>query len=147
MNDSLSKSAIICHSKSIFYFKIHPNLFFLTAILYGGLRNCFFFITFIYFFQCLFGLLFPFSLWTFISLFLFGLLFNRGHTLDFFQIFILKILFYEKIFANFNFWNTLFSKIMHHFCRTIIHVWLKRQEHRFWTYYHLQIKSHEPIYT
>ena len=43
------------------------------------------------------------------------------------------------MFANFNFWNNLFS-----FCRTVIHVWLKRQEHGFWTYYHLQIKSHEP---
>ena len=51
----------------------------------------------IYFFQFLLGLFFPFSLCTFISLFLFffglflpflfGLLFNRGHILDFFQFF------------------------------------------------------------
>ena len=42
---------------------------FLTAILHRGLRNDFFFFFFlqtIYFFQFLFGLLFPFSIWTFI---------------------------------------------------------------------------------
>ena len=45
---------------------------FLTAILHRGLRNDFFFISIpIYFFQFLFGLLFPFSIWTFISLFYF----------------------------------------------------------------------------
>ena len=61
---------------------------FLTAILHRGLRNDFFFSSVrhfrIYFFQFLFGLLFPFSIWTFISLlyldfyfpFLFGLLFR-----------------------------------------------------------------------
>ena len=52
--------------------------FFLTAISNRGLRNCFF-LRFIYFFQFLFGLLlpifsldfyFPFSIWTFISLFI-----------------------------------------------------------------------------
>ena len=47
---------------------------FLTAILHRGLRNDFFFSP-IYFFQFLFGLLFPFFLRTFIFPFLFGLLF------------------------------------------------------------------------
>ena len=47
---------------------------FLTAILHRGLRNDFFF-SLIYFFQFLFGLLFPFFLRTFIFPFLFGLLF------------------------------------------------------------------------
>ena len=44
---------------------------FLTAISHRGLRNDFFFhfLQPIYFFQFLFGLLFPFSIWTFISLF------------------------------------------------------------------------------
>ena len=54
----------------------------LTAIWHRGLRNCFF-LRHIYFFHILFGLLFPFSIWTFISLFsldflfpsIFGLLF------------------------------------------------------------------------
>ena len=56
---------------------------FLTAILHRGLRNDFFFSGHIYFFHILFGLLFPFSIWIYISLFcldfyfpfLFGLLF------------------------------------------------------------------------
>ena len=44
------------------------NLVFLTAILHRGLRNCFS-LRHIYFFHFFFGLLFPFSFWTFISLF------------------------------------------------------------------------------
>ena len=44
----------------------------------------------IYFFQFLFRLLFPFSLWTFIFpfwvSFFFGRLFDRSHILEFFQI-------------------------------------------------------------
>ena len=84
---------------------------FLTAILHRGLRNCFFLGSGrIFFFYILFGLLFFFSIWTFIFPFLFGLLFpfslwtfipfyfpfislflwtlfKRGHISDFFQIF------------------------------------------------------------
>ena len=49
---------------------------FLTAILHRGLRNCFFLGSGrIFFFYILFGLLFFFSIWTFIFPFLFGLLF------------------------------------------------------------------------
>ena len=47
---------------SFFYYVVF------TAILHRGLRNCFFY-PLIYFIQFLFGLLFPFSLWTFITLF------------------------------------------------------------------------------
>ena len=90
---------------------------FLTAILHRGLRNDFFFNSNLLFpifiwtfiFPFLFGLLFSFFLWTFIfSLdfylpfpffrwtfifpFLFGRLFNRGHILDFFQIFNLRLI-------------------------------------------------------
>ena len=47
-------------------------LIFLTAILHRGLRNDFFFSVVRhfrkYFFHILYGLLFPFSIWTFISL-------------------------------------------------------------------------------
>ena len=43
------------------------NLTFLTAILHRGLRNCFF--THSFTFHILFGLLYPLSIWTFISLF------------------------------------------------------------------------------
>ena len=87
---------------------------FLTAFLHRSLWDVFFFhfnqFTFSnfcldFYYPCLFGLLLPFSLWTFISfspfffgpflfgllfpfpLFLLGLLFNRGHILDFFQFF------------------------------------------------------------
>ena len=45
---------------------------FLTAILHHGLRNCFFPRSFT--FHILFGLLYPFSIWTFFP-FLFGLIF------------------------------------------------------------------------
>ena len=85
---------------------------FLTAILHRGLRICFFFTSHLHF---LFGLLFPFSLWSFISLFyldiffsiffhffcnslsflfqffIISFLFNRGHILNFFQIFLYRI--------------------------------------------------------
>ena len=71
------------------------SYWFLTAILHRGLCNCFFFTL---------HLLFPISIWTFISLFYLDLSFsiwfqfefqffftsfytNRGHILDFFQIF------------------------------------------------------------
>ena len=80
----------------------------MTAILHRGLRNGFFFSSVvrhfrIYFFQFLFGLLFPFSIWTFISLFyldfylpfLFGLLFLFGvlfHFPSFFQ--------FDQIWSN-----------------------------------------------
>ena len=65
---------------------------FLTAILDRGLRNDFFFQP-IYFSQFLFGLLFPFRfvLNSFQIRFKFvsnSFLFNRGHILDFFQIFL-----------------------------------------------------------
>ena len=106
------------------YWRIFNNfrLRFFTAILHRGLRNDFFslrsftFSIFFYFyFPFLFRLVFPFFIWTPISLFffgllfpiiflfpiflwtfffsfLFGLLFNRGHILVFFQIFFTFIL-------------------------------------------------------
>ena len=63
-------------------------IYFLTAILHRGLRNDFFFslrsFTFSnfyldFYFPFLFGLLFPFFIWTFIFPFLFGLLFPFSH--------------------------------------------------------------------
>ena len=100
----------------------------MTAILHRGLRNDFFsnsdllfpisIWTFIslfsldFYFPFLFGLLFSFSLWTvttflfpffvwtFIFPFLFGRLFNCGHILDFFQIFIIKF----QLFKMFRKW-------------------------------------------
>ena len=84
---------------------------FLTAILHHGLRNDFFFFQFHFTLSnCCLDFYFLFSLWTFISLFslsfyfpfislfafiyfyfyfLFGLLFNRGHILDFFIFFLI----------------------------------------------------------
>ena len=52
------------------YIKLNTKTqFVLTAISHRGLRNDFFFLQPLYFFQFLFGLLFPFSIWTLISLF------------------------------------------------------------------------------
>ena len=75
------------------------SYWFLTAILHRGLCNCVF-LRFIYFFQFLFGLLFLFFIWIFLfqydfnssfnssfNSFLFLFYTNRGHILDFFQIF------------------------------------------------------------
>ena len=56
-------------SRQQFFGQVTQVVSFLTAISHRGLRNCFFFWGRIYFFHLLFGLLFPFSLWTFISLF------------------------------------------------------------------------------
>ena len=56
---------------------------FLTAISHRGLRNCFFFTL---------HLLFPISIWTFISHFLFGLLFPFFY-LDFYLPFLFGLLF------------------------------------------------------
>ena len=61
------------------YFKINLKLYiFLTAILHRGLRNDLFFVSPIYFFRFLFGLLFSFSIWTFISLFYLNFYFFLG---------------------------------------------------------------------
>ena len=54
---------------NLYFYGMKLHLSFLTAISYRGLRNDFFFIR-SFTFHILFGLLFPFSIWTFISLFL-----------------------------------------------------------------------------
>ena len=77
------------------------NSKFLTAILHRGLRNDFyFFLQPIYFFQFLFGLLFPFSIWTFISPFLFGIFsfFNSSFNSSFNSI----ILSFNSIISSIN---------------------------------------------
>ena len=94
---------------------IYTVVSFLTVILHRGLRNDFFFSIPIWTFISLSSLdfYFPFSLWTFISLlFLFSLfslvfyfpfslfLFNRGHILDFFQIFSYHFLAAGRMFAK-----------------------------------------------
>ena len=58
-------------------------------------------------------LTFPFSLWTFIFPLLFGLFFNRGHFLDFFQIFKDNKLSFLSDFINQAFYllNFLLSKL------------------------------------
>jgi hypothetical protein len=63
----------VCSFSQLYVFHPHkwkknPNSTFLTAILHRGLRNDFF-SCHISFFHISFGLLFPFSFWTFISLF------------------------------------------------------------------------------
>ena len=72
---------------------------FLTAILHRGLRNCHFFPGRIYFFHILFGPLFLFSVWTFLSLF-FPFSFVQALCSSLFQLFfkLFSILF--RVFFN-----------------------------------------------
>ena len=72
-----SNSNLIIIALSNLLLAVNPrsgNFIFLTAISYRGLRNSFF-LRYIYFFNILFGLLFPIPLWTFISLFYLDLYF------------------------------------------------------------------------
>ena len=66
-----SNSNLIIIALSNLLLAVNPRsgiFLFLTAISHRGLRNSFF-LRYIYFSHILFGLLFPFSIWTFISLF------------------------------------------------------------------------------
>ena len=85
---------------------------FLIAILHRDLRNAFFF-SLQFTFHILFGLLLPFSVWTFIFPFLFGLLFSLVY-LDFY--FSLGLLFLFKTFISlldFSFFFWLLSAFSH----------------------------------
>ena len=106
---------------------------FLIAILHHDLWNCFFFDTFHllsifhldFYFPSPFGLLFPFSIWTFISLFYNDLiqffffqlhtyifLFNLGQILDFFQNFCWRWLVIGMLITWFHeFWITNFDEL------------------------------------
>ena len=76
---------------------------FLTAILHRGLRNCFFFCS--QTFHILFGLLYPFSIWTFTSLFYFPFLFG----LLFFFIFQFFFNFFPTFFSIFFFYSIVIT--------------------------------------
>ena len=139
-----SANKSVLHFWPRFYIVVLGMTFFFSPIYFFqflfGLLFPFFLRTFI--FPFLFGLLFPFFLgtfifsldfyfpfshWTFISLFsldfyfLFGRLFNRGHILDFFQIFLSPLLNVLNLksffFASFSQFKTCKNISWNHYLR------------------------------